>query len=184
MKGKGEAAAGAGAARAKEAAAKREAEEKAKAAEKAREEERIRAEKEAAEKAAREKAEAEKKAAGNFSVDDVTRFISGLRTKTAGRLKRPEWTGAEWLAEPQNRERLDHYGSSEDDDEGWDSEGWDEEYASPLRDEIVARLEGEFGAGLFDVEIDDKGYVGIYRTNKGLQKIVESRVRSLAALLS
>jgi hypothetical protein len=142
-------------------------------------EERIRAE-----KAAAEKAEAEKKAAGNFSVDEVTRFLSGLRTKTAGRLKRPEWTGAEWLAEPENRERLDHYGSSEDDEDGWDSEGWDEDYASPLRDEIVARLEGEFGADLFDVEIDDKGYVGVYRTNKGLQKIVESRVKSLAALLS
>jgi hypothetical protein len=123
----------------------------------------------AAAKAAAEKAAAEKaaqKKSGVSPVEDVVSALKGRKTKTGGRLKLQEFDSLYATFEPEFRERLDHYGTSYDDDgneqEGWDSEGWGEDYAGPLTDEVEKLLKDAGVTGWF-VDIGDKGHVDVSR---------------------
>jgi len=73
--------------------------------------------------------------------------------------------GGTWDCEPRHRQRLDHYvGSFDFRDE---DEAWEEEYAGPLRSNVTKQLDQRFGRGLFSVNIDEKGFVNVYATDKG-----------------
>jgi hypothetical protein len=64
--------------------------------------------------------------------------------------------GTYFYAEPQGRQRLDHFGNE---GEGWDTEGWNYEYAVPLLKAVQRAVDKEFGAGVFMVEVGEKGHV-------------------------
>ncbi len=64
--------------------------------------------------------------------------------------------------DPQGRQRLDHYGSSDGDPEGWDDEGWEQDYAGPLRKWAQARLDDAIGKGAYRAEIGEKGDLYIH----------------------
>ena len=72
-----------------------------------------------------------------------------------------------WFIEPRNRQRLDHYGN---DGEGWDDDGWDEEYAGPVYKAAKTWLDNEYGPGLFEVEVGEKGHVEVSLTSAGKKK--------------
>jgi hypothetical protein len=78
-------------------------------------------------------------------------------------------SATEWTVEPSNRQRLDHYGISDDDDEGW-NDGWYSDYAEPEHDAAQKWLDKEFGLGMLRVdEVGEKGHVYISLTDKGKQ---------------
>lgn len=123
----------------------------------------------AAAKAAAEKAAAEKEAqrkTGLASAEDVKDILSGRKTKTGGRLKLQDEEERFLSFEPANRERLDHYGTSYDDEdneqEGWDEDGWLQDYAEPLRREVVKML-ADAGITNWGVGIGEKGHVELQR---------------------
>lgn len=79
-------------------------------------------------------------------------------------------SATKWTVEPSNRKRLDHYGISDDDDEGSDDEGWYSDYAEPVHDAAQKWLDKEFGSGMLRVDgVGEKGYVHISLTDKGKQ---------------
>jgi len=115
----------------------------------------------------------------SFTKDDVTSFLSRMRTRTGGSMRDATHEEAargwyeHWSAEPQDRQRLDHYVGSDhgwdDDDEdgdGWDEEGWEDEYAGPLASEVKKKLESQFGKGMFTVDVGEKGHVMVSPTKK------------------
>lgn len=83
-------------------------------------------------------------------------------------------TSPSWSVEPSNRQRLDHYVGSgyhdrddDDDDgdsEGWDEDGWMADYATPITVAALKWLTSEFGPGLFDVDVGEKGHLDIFLT--------------------
>jgi hypothetical protein len=108
------------------------------------------------------------------SVGQVTDFLRSMVTQTGGQTQRvttqPDMQGGvTWFVEPWNRQRLDHYvgrnyhPDEDDDPEGWDSEGWEEEYAGPLRRQVQAYLDSQFGKGRFSVDIGEKGHIYVDR---------------------
>ena len=109
----------------------------------------------------------EEAAKKDLTISDVTSFIKGMRTKAGGRMRDVSWEAdlEIWDASPEDRISLDHY----DDDMG--EYFWNEEYANPLRSEVLKKLEREFGPKMFVVIIHHKGYVEIGPTAKGSKVI-------------
>jgi DNA-binding ferritin-like protein len=111
----------------------------------------------------------------SFTADEVTSFLRSMSTRRGGRNRNVEFRDSRdsWFAEPDYRERLDHYVGShynpgpDDDPEGWDSEGWEEEYAGPLRKEVQDKLDARFGKGFLSVDIGEKGHIYVYLETKG-----------------
>ena len=103
---------------------------------------------------------------GISPVEDVISALKGKKTKTGGRLKLHDKSEYDVTFEPENRARLDHYGTSYDDDdneqEGWDEDGWSEDYSGPLIDEIESLLKNAGVTGWI-VDIGDKGFVDLAR---------------------
>ena len=104
------------------------------------------------------------------TVAEVTRFLAGMDTRKGGRLSNVtarEEGGWSWSADPDHRQRLDHYvgvnyhPEGDDDPEGWDEEGWEQDYAGPLRKEIRKKLDAQFGSDIFEVDIGEKGHVHV-----------------------
>ncbi len=87
-------------------------------------------------------------------------FLKGLRYGPAGRAHsiNVEDPGYDiyFTVDPQERQRLDHYGEGE----SWDSDSWKEDYAEPILAAIEPKLRQEFG-GIFDVDVDEKGLINI-----------------------
>lgn len=117
----------------------------------------------------------EEAATKSFTKDDVTSFLSRMRTRTGGSMRDATHHDQDgrWDAEPRDRQRLDHFVGSDsgwddedEDGDGWDEEGWEEEYAGPLAGEVKKKLESQFGKGMFTVDIGEKGYVMVYQTKK------------------
>jgi hypothetical protein len=78
-------------------------------------------------------------------------------------------SATKWTVEPSNRQRLDHYGISDDDDEGW-NDSWYSDYAEPVHDAAQKWLDKEFGSGMLRVDgVGEKGHVYISLTDKGKQ---------------
>lgn len=79
-----------------------------------------------------------------------------------------------WVVEPANRQRLDHYEGSDDDDdsEEWDSEGWEQDYADPVSTAAYKWLAEEFGPNLFRVEVGEKGHLDVQLTSEGRKKFL------------
>ena len=109
-----------------------------------------------------------------FQPGDVTRYLKSMSTKKGGRtLSVDFYPPGSWSVEPSNRQRLDHYvgrfyhPGPDEDPEGWDSDGWEEDYAGPLRDEVLRKLEGQFGKGVFYVDIGEKGHIDVQLTATG-----------------
>jgi len=116
-----------------------------------------------------------KMAGGNVAeqLSAVKAALNNKKTKTGGRLKFNGQSAAPYVSvdfEPEHRQRLDHYGTSTQDDgeeqEGWDDEGWEQDYAGPLRKEVEALLKA---ADLKDwvVDIGEKGFVYVQLPKKG-----------------
>ena len=117
------------------------------------------------------------------SIDDVTRLLK--RT-----VKDPRaYSGQDgdiiyWSAEPPNRTRLDTYsgysGWDDEDEDGWGDDGWaeeewEEEYATPLRSKVQKALDSNFGKGLFQADIGDKGHVDVQPLTKGYEALGRQR---------
>jgi len=97
-------------------------------------------------------------------------LLNGAVTKVGGRLKAegpPEKSSGGWYIsfEPAYRQRLDHYGTSYDDEdegqEGWDDDGWEEDYAGPLRSEVERKLKSAEIPGV-DVDVGEKGHLELF----------------------
>jgi len=88
----------------------------------------------------------------------VAAFLKSKSTKAGGRFRSVELDHGSVGAEPQNRQRLDHYGN---DGDGWDEEGWEDAYASPLRKEVKMLLDREFPGNDFIVDVGEKGHVEV-----------------------
>ena len=118
-------------------------------------------------------------AAPTLSADEVTNFLRSMGTRKGGRNRNVVFYNARdgWSAEPDHRQRLDHYVGSyynpgeDDDPEGWDSEGWEDEYAGPLRKEVQDKLDARFGKGVLSVDIGEKGHIDVSLTSDG-QKLL------------
>ena len=119
----------------------------------------------------------EEAATKSFTKDDVTSFLSRMRTKTGGSMRDARYATSRsdgwWDVDPRDRQRLDHFVGSDygwdDDDEdgdGWDEEGWEEEYAGPLASEVKKKLDAKFGDGMFTVDVGEKGHVMVFSTKK------------------
>lgn len=98
--------------------------------------------------------------------ETVADLFRGKTTKTGGRLKVNSVEKDYIDIDPANRQRLDHYGTSYD-DEGEEQEGWSDEwyadYANPLRKEVEAVLKANGVTG-WSVEIGEKGHIGLQRS--------------------
>ena len=70
-----------------------------------------------------------------------------------------------FTVEPIERQREDHFGDELDEDgysrDDWDSEGWNEDYAGPVYEATMKRLKDQFGEVIYDVEVDEKGFIEI-----------------------
>jgi hypothetical protein len=105
--------------------------------------------------------------------EQMEHLLSGLSVGPGGRLTHVRFEDGQyplWEATPTNRKRLDHYvgtfdhRSKNDDDydpEGWNEEAWEEEYAGPVYAIVTKALAQQFGQGMFDVEVGDKGFVTV-----------------------
>lgn len=98
--------------------------------------------------------------------DLLQRVAAALRTittKTGGRMRDVTYEDEMVGAEPDNRQRLDHYGN---DGEGWDDEGWDRDYAHPLQKEIAEQLAKRIDPKELEelyIDVQEKGFVYIGR---------------------
>lgn len=82
--------------------------------------------------------------------DVITSRLKGIKLGPGGGVHSVEkLSDTEWLIEPDRRQRLDHYGNG---GEGWDQEGW---------------LDTKFEKGIFDTDVDEKGYLFVHLTNAG-----------------
>jgi hypothetical protein len=124
------------------------------------------------------------------SLSGVKSRLRSIKLGPAGRARSVEQVSpTEWEIEPSNRQRLDHYVGSgyspgeDDDPEGWDSEGWEDEYAGPIRSAASSWLDAEFGAGLFDVDVGEKGHVEIFLTGQGRNHYMGASAARVAARL-
>lgn len=107
---------------------------------------------------------------GSFSSDDVRRLLRSSSFGPAGKARSVESLGEDgWSVDPQYRQRLDHFGN---DGDGWDEDGWSDEYAGPVADAALARLESKFGKGLFYVDVGEKGHIDVTLTPKGKKLLV------------
>ena len=120
--------------------------------------------------------------AATITTGQVTSFLKNMSTKIGGRNRDVDYyppgkngfRSPFWSAEPANRQRLDHYVGSfynpgpDDDPEGWDEEGWSEDYAGPLHTEVQKKLDAQFGKGMFNVDIGEKGHIDVQATKLGL----------------
>lgn len=123
-------------------------------------------------------------AAQTLTPDIVEAWLHNMMLGPAGRARKVKKTdlgdGLRWTIEPSNRQRLDHYVGSDwssrmdedDDEEGWDSEAWEEEYAIPAENAAMDYLDKKLGKGLFEVSVDEKGFLMVSLTEKG-QKTVK-----------
>lgn len=95
-------------------------------------------------------------------LDQITSFLRRLKTRTGGGMRDVDFYsesyGPSWSVEPAWRQRLDHFGNE---GEGWDEDGWEEDYAGPLRQEVQEKLDREFGSGVLEVEVGEKGHVEV-----------------------
>ena len=103
-----------------------------------------------------------------YTLSDVTSYLKSMRTRTGGRTDSIDVDNYGWSLEPRDRQRLDHYGN---DGDGWDEDLWEDEYAGPLRSEVIDKLEDWFGKNLFDVEIGEKGHIEVSLTKAGKKRI-------------
>lgn len=114
-------------------------------------------------------------------IERIQSFLKGLRYGPAGRARNVDFSDGphpSFEVDPQERQRLDHYGTSfeEDDDgeeveqEGWDSDSWEEDYANPIISIVRPRLQEEFGDLGWSIDIDDKGFINIDVNNAKLPK--------------
>jgi hypothetical protein len=105
-----------------------------------------------------------------LTADGIGSRLRSIRLGPGGKAHSVDQDSAtEWTVEPSNRQRLDHYGSSDDDDEGW-NDGWYSDYAEPVHDAAQKWLDEEFGSGMLRVdEVGEKGHVYISLTDKGKQ---------------
>lgn len=112
------------------------------------------------------------------SLDDIKSMLRSIKLGPAGRVSTITRDGTTWDIEPTNRQRLDHYVGShydpdeDEDSEGWDSDGWEEEYVGPTVGAAQKWLKEEFGPGLFEVDVDEKGFVLITLTVEGRKKFL------------
>lgn len=119
----------------------------------------------------------QKPTAVQFTMQDVARRLNRL----VGRTQSSQQQGSvEWVSEPPERKRLDHYVGSFDfrdpdddlyDPEGWNDDAWQEEYAEPLLTKTLRGLEEHFGKKLFDVDIGEKGFVYVSPTPEGYKAL-------------
>jgi hypothetical protein len=70
-------------------------------------------------------------------------------------------------ATPSHRQRLDHYGTSYEDDgrevEGWDSEGWENDYCAPMRNAVREHLKkNNIDVSKLQIEVGEKGHLEIF----------------------
>lgn len=135
--------------------------------------EKLRKDQEAAE-VKRQKLKAE-----NPDIDSVRSVLRSLKYGPAGRPRSVEVDGpGQWTIEPMNRQRLDHYvgegwgdrRDEDDDPEGWDSDAWEDDYSGPVYEAARKGLAAEFGPGLFEIEVGDKGHIFVTLTNAGAAK--------------
>lgn len=97
--------------------------------------------------------------------DVITSRLKGIKLGPGGGVHSVEkLSDTEWLIEPDRRQRLDHYGNG---GEGWDQEGWDDDYSVPLAKAAQGWLDTKFEKGLFDADVDEKGYLFVHLTNAG-----------------
>ena len=89
-------------------------------------------------------------------VGDVTRVVSFLKASAGLRLFQEDLRSGSWLFEPYNRQQSDHFGAY-----------WEEDYANPLAASVQKQLDKEFGQGLFDVFVTEKGFVDVRVTTLG-----------------
>ncbi len=94
------------------------------------------------------------------TVAEVTGFLRSMNTRTGGEMYDASCVEhpyqSYWVASPSNKTRRDDLGSY-DDEKSWDT--WYSFYRSPLTREVLAKLDDRFGAGLFDVSVEEKGNV-------------------------
>lgn len=110
---------------------------------------------------------------GTYTFSEVRSVLKSMKFGPAGKARDVDTEEDGWTVEPQNRQRLDHYNDwSDEDDEGWDEDGWQEDYAGPVEDATLTRLESEFGKGNFYVEVGDKGHIHIQLSPQGKKNII------------
>lgn len=126
---------------------------------------------------------APKPAAPALTPGEVTSFLKRLTTRTGGRNRDvyfnddPKWPS--WSAEPQRRQRLDHFGN---DGDGWDEDGWDDKYAGPLQREVQRAIDQKFGKGVLGVAVGEKGHIDVQPTAKGkrlIERLEENAMKEL-----
>lgn len=102
-------------------------------------------------------------------LDDFRSFLRRITYGPAGRARSVDQDVngrfPMFTVEPIERQREDHFGDELDEDgysrDDWDSEGWNEDYAGPVYEATMKRLKDQFGEVIYDVEVDEKGFIEI-----------------------
>jgi len=116
--------------------------------------------------------------AGQYDLDDLIYTVKKA-VRWLGDVRTDEIDGKGNIyveIDPDNRERLDHYGN---DGDGWDEDAWNEDFADPLYYK-AARSLAEIGlsaqANDVDIYVDEKGYLNVIVNPENFDKITGSPV--------